>query len=361
MSAGTMQAAAAEHASQGALGVFSALDVATKITTLLSLAALALLIAFLLARQWLANQRRTINAAIESGNTDMLKTMLGQSGVDPNKVGKAEAGEILLTDVRQRFKLKLIQYGFALIGFLALLGFVLMLLTPKKAEAKPIDPLTMAGLLKFVPPDQRLAQCLKTLDQPTCDTIVGVLGSAYSPPQSDTVKEAVDDSLNQGTASPELANAAKATLSPQLRNLVIVGNPKGWDIDFNFCEGPNAAANEARARAAANALGQNPGDTIAPGVMLGTIRVRPFATPGQPDGAPGPGGGAVVLSDSSSGKADAVNAVVATLAQRGVPGYAVRSSATQQKWSIQFYNCAAVRPNFRDAVTRVQLPVTIKQ
>ncbi|MGB7654177.1 MAG: hypothetical protein WBL74_01730 [Novosphingobium sp.] len=360
MSAGTMQAAAADQASKGALGIFSALDVATKITTVLSLAALALLIAFLLARQWLANQRRTINAAIETGNADVLKTMLGQSGVDPGKVGKAEAGEILLTDVRQRFWLKLIQYGFALIGFLALLGFVLMLLAPKKAEAKPIDPLTMAGLLKFVPPDQRIALCLKTLDQPTCEAIVGILGSAYSPPQSETVKEAVDDSLNQGTASPELANAAKATLSPQLKALVIVGNPKGWDIDFNFCEGPNSAANEARARAAANALGQTPGETIAPGIMLGTIRVRPLTTSGQPDGAPGPGGGAVVLSDSSSGKADAVNAVVATLTKRGVPGYAVRPSASQQKWSIQFYNCAAPRPPFRDVTTRVQLPVAIK-
>lgn len=360
MSAGTMQAAAADQAGKGALGIFSALDVATKITTLLSLAALALLIAFLLARQWLANQRRTINAAIETGNADVLKTMLGQSGVDPNKVGRAEAGEILLTDVRQRFWLKLIQYGFALIGFLALLGFVLMLLAPKKAEAKPIDPLTMAGLLKFVPPDQRIEQCRKTLDQPTCEAIVGILGSAYSPPQSETVKEVVDDSLNQGTTSPEFASAAKATLSPQLKALVINGNPKGWDIDFNYCNGPNVAANEARARAAATALGQNPGETIAPGIMLGTIRVRPRAATGIPDGAPGPGEGAAVLSDSSPGKADAVIAVMGTLAKRGVQGYAVRSSATQQKWSIQFYQCTAPRPQFRDVTTRVQLPVAIK-
>lgn len=358
MSANSMQTAAAGQAGEGLLGVVSVFDVAPKITTVLGLAALALLIAFLLARQWLANQRRTINTALEDNDVDKLKTLLGHSGINPDKVGKAEAGEILLTDVRQRFWLKLVQYGLGLIAFLALLFFVLKVITPEKAEAKPIDPLTMAGLLKWVPPDQRLEKCVNTLDDASCKVIVELLGEAYTPPKDEAAKTAVDESLEEGTTTPQLATAAKAALSPQLRALVILGNPKGWDIDFNYCGGINAAANEAKARAAAGALGQNPGETIAPGVTLGNIRVRPVSSASQTAGAPGPGGGTIVLTDTGTGKTEAVNAMLATLTQRGVAGYTVRQMSSGPKWSIQFYNCAGLSPKFMGAATKVQLPVS---
>lgn len=360
---GVVAAAAASNQGNsgisGALDYLSALNIATKITTVIGLAALAVLCAFLLSHQWLAGRRALIDKAISTGNDELLGTALGNSNVPLDRLNKDQKFQIASTEVRQRFLTRLISQAFIFFAFLALLGFIILILRPKPVAAQTIDPLTMAGLLKFVPPDQRQQQCVKTLDATTCGRIVDAIADVHAEPQTAEVKDAVTTALDTGKVPTALANAVKKSVLTTPITQIVKGDPKGWDIDFLWCDGDNAAANQAAAQAAAQALGASPGEQIAPGVRLGRIRAAARSAVGVAADAPGEGSGRIILTDGSSGKDEAAAAIVKTLYARGVPDYTMQSSATPKSWYIQLFNCAPrptkINPAMLQAVKKMNL------
>lgn len=331
----------------GALDYISALGLATKITTVLGLAALALIAAYLLSQQWLATRNATIAQAVKTGNNTVLDTLLGNSNVDLASLDNQQKFAIATTEAKQRFLTRLLTYALAFFAFLALLGFIVVILRPMPAVAQPqqpIDPLTMAALLRYVPEAQRQAECVKTLPAATCVRVVAAIaGLATTPPSTPAVETAVSAALDKGTIAPVLARAVQKV------NLVALGRPNGWDVDIFWCEGENAAFNRARAEAAAAALGQTPGERIAPGIVLGRIQAGARSSKPQRADAPDTGAGRFVLTDSSRGNAAAVAAIIATIAARTGSSYTSRPSATPRPWYIQLFDCTRPTPPFAHA------------
>ena len=191
--------------------------------------------------------------------------------------------------------------------------------------------------------------------------IVDVLKNDYTPPPSETVRNAVNASLYEGKATLDLAEAVTMRLPANTRRLISIGNPEGWDVDFFYCGGTNAATNEAKARLAATALGQMSGERIAPGIVLGNVQVMAREEHDQVADAPTEGEGAIVLTDNTLGKVEAVSAILTTLGDWGQQRHETKESATPKRWYIQFFDCQPRGRSIRDAVTRLRPDTTLRQ
>jgi hypothetical protein len=312
----------------GALDYIGALNVATKITTVIGLAALAVIVAFLLSSQWLSGRRAQISQAIDKGDDQALAVLLGTMNVSLDGMSPAEKLATAREESRRRF-----WQSFLFAGFLALLLFVWALVQPKAAPAgEPIGIATMTRMLLFVPENERQEMCAKTLgDAPCADIVQSIAGlSRQATPK---VEQQIATSLNQGTVSNGVATTLRR-LSPM--TILTLGDPKGWDVAFRWCEGPEGDADRARATAAARLLAQVPGDRIAAGVTLGRISVLPSttATPGLP----------YIAADGSDGGKEAVKAVRNLLLSRGGGLYGASPRGDAGKWQINVYHCGAGAP-----------------
>jgi hypothetical protein len=313
----------------GAIDAIGALNVATKITTVIALAALAVIVAFLLSSQWLSGRRAQIERAIDKGDDDALAALLGHVDVPLDSLTREQKYALGREQSRQRFWSKMVWQALLFAGFLALLFFAWALVQPK-APAQPtagerISVAQMTKLLTFIPEDQRQEMCAKTLDAAVCAEIVASIeGLTRGTVQE---KQAAATVIDRGIVTPTLAVALK-NLKP-IR--VATGSAHGWDIVVRWCGGLNARSNRARAMATAQALGTVVGGRIAPGVTLGAIDVA------QTDRRPG--GGAYIAADAGAGEAQAAAAIRVALAERGIDRYGVQQAVTATKWRIELYEC----------------------
>ncbi len=320
----------------GALDYLGALNVATKITTVIGLAALAVIVAFLVSSQWLSGRRAQIERAIDKGDDDALAALLGHVDVPLDGLTREQKFALGREQSRQRFWTKMVWQALLFAGFLAVLAFVWALVSTKPAAAarEPISAATMTRMLLFVPEAEREDMCARTLEAGTCaDIVQSIAGLSRNAPAK--VEQAIATSLNQGTVTPQLSNALGKLKTVQLT----AGKASGWDVAVRWCGGLYARRNEERAMATARALSQTPGERIAPGVTLGRIAV------GRAERRPG--AGAYIAADSGKGEAAAAAAVRAVLAARGIDRYGVQQATTPSKWRIEVYECESnlgVRP-----------------
>lgn len=119
----------------------------------------------------------------------------------------------------------------------------------------------------------------------------------------------------------------------------------GWDIDVFWCEGPFAEANQRTADALANAFASfaQSERTIAPGVKLGRVRVRP-ASPGFQQLPGSPAVRSSVVYDTGPGEAEA-GAAVGRLVNGAIgataPRFALRRSGGKPTpWYISVFACS---------------------
>lgn len=176
------------------------LGVAGSITTVLSLAALSLLIAFLLARQWLHGKRGAVREAIEHSDNEALARLLGGTAVPLDTLTADQKFTLATEELRTRSRSRLIGHTLMFFAFLALLGFalVLALWSGPRGEVQKVDPLLALDVLQHVPPDRRSAACRKLLSGEECvraEPLIATL--AYRAPSA-AQTEAVETTLAQG-------------------------------------------------------------------------------------------------------------------------------------------------------------------
>lgn len=321
----------------GALDYIGALNVATKITTVIGLAALAVIVAFLISSQWLASRRAQIGQAIDKGDDNALAALLGHIDVPLDDLSARQKFELGRDQSRQRFWQKMVWQALLFFGFLALLVLVWALVQPKPAPATagrlPIDAMRMVDLLPYVPEGERQGKCERTLDAATCTDIVRSI-AGLSRQASPKVEQQIATSLSQGTVSPVIATTLRKVSTMMV---VTMGDPKGWDVNFRWCMSSGVGdANRVRAIAAARLLAQVPGERIASGVTLGRIAVMPTmtATLGLP----------YIVADGSAGGSEAARAIRNVLLKRAGALYGVSPRPGAGKWQVDVFHCGAGAP-----------------
>lgn len=161
--------------------IANVLGVAGSITTLVSLAALSLLIAYLLTAQWLRGKSNAARQAIARSDDPALARLLGGTAVPLDLLSPEQKFTLATEELRTRSRQRIIAHALLFFGFLALLGFALGLAffsSPappelSEAEAKAgqvqrVDVLSVLEILRVVPPAERVNACLRLLSQAEC-------------------------------------------------------------------------------------------------------------------------------------------------------------------------------------------------
>lgn len=111
-------------------------------------------------------------------------------------------------------------------------------------------------------------------------------------------------------AAPQSSASAPADLPPDepvsRETVALTGpSPTGWDVDLFWCDGKAAAANYRLARSVADSLAQRAesGRSIAPGMLLGSIRVR--VAPAALQQGQGPARYTWLVADAGPGEKEA--------------------------------------------------------
>ncbi|MDB5792636.1 MAG: peptidoglycan-binding protein [Massilia sp.] len=184
-------------------GATSVLGIAGSITTLIALAALSLLIAYLLATQWLRDKGDAAKAAIAKGDDSMLARLLGGSAIPLDKLSSDQKYALAAEELRTRARQRTIAYTLIFFGFLALLGFALALvLAPKRGEEesnarKPVqlDLLAALNVLRYVPVAERPQLCLTLMAKDDCERAAAMIaGLTFQMPtakQGEAIEQAV--------------------------------------------------------------------------------------------------------------------------------------------------------------------------
>ncbi|MEO5938976.1 MAG: hypothetical protein ABIQ43_08185 [Sphingomonas sp.] len=191
-----------------------------------------------------------------------------------------------------------------------------------------------------------LAKAIATSDDPE-SAGAGQAAVAFDDSQAALAQRAVAETVAPAPANPAAPpkfalNQPTATPNPNTQVLVR-GNPKGWDIDVFWCAGgPEATenANYAAARRAAATLAglSGQGVNIAPSVFLGQVRLRPLPLLRQGGGYPAPGSNMTVRAEADPAEQDAAAAVIGKL---GSQGFTLASSETATKWYMSAFVCRA--------------------
>lgn len=136
----------------------------------------------------------------------------------------------------------------------------------------------------------------------------------------------------------------------------------GWDIDLFWCTGANQNANYQTASTIGSGFASLAvsGRTIAPGVALGRVRIRP--APPALQRPPGPASGFTVVHDTGPGEAEAGRAILDTINESLGSGAArfrlLRSIGTPTRWLISAFVCmpSPPPPTAANAARRPAIP-----
>jgi hypothetical protein len=238
-----------------------------------------------------------------------------------------------------------------LVAFLGILVFAFLLsirliapapAAPAQGFVGKISQINLVKLLKTFPPELRLEKCaLVEPDADACVVIVDAIADLAQAPTSPALQQEVTQALKQGTVSQALLSQAVRAV-PQSDLVVSLGNAKGWDVDAFWCRG---GSNEASARAQADNVAKvlASAGTLAPGVVIGRVRVRALDA-GKP-GYPKPGDGGFISVDQMRGKPEAVAAIRATLNRDAGLSYADRATKSGLPTYISIFECRGTVPS----------------
>jgi len=199
-------------------GATSVLGVAGSIGTLIALAALSVLIAYLLAAQWLHSKGDAAKAAIAKGDDKLLARLLGGLAIPLDKLSPDQKYALAAEELRTRARQRKIAYALTFFGFLALLGFVLALvLSPKKREEEPsarkpvqLDLLAALNILRYVPVVERPQLCLTLMAKENCDRAAPMIaGLTFQTPTANQDK-VIEQAVGTGRINEAQANQLAA-------------------------------------------------------------------------------------------------------------------------------------------------------
>jgi hypothetical protein len=167
------------------------------------------------------------------------------------------------------------------------------------------------------------------------------------------VSERPEASEAPGESAPAMQPQVTPAPTQPTQQIVQLSPPSdsGWDLDIFWCPGQHQSSNYATATSMGNAFASfaTTQATIAPGVTLGRVRVRPAPLSLQVPG--GPARGFSVVHDSGPGEFEAADAVRATMSNSLAPGgqqvRLLRSVGNPTRWYVSAFVCtetAAARP-----------------
>jgi hypothetical protein len=126
--------------------------------------------------------------------------------------------------------------------------------------------------------------------------------------------------------------------------IMVAGNPGGWDIDVFWCAGGSKAVeleNYVIARNAAQLLAQQSvKGKLSASVFLGTVRLRPLPLMRQGGGYPGAGSNNTIRAEANDAEREAAAAVLGLL-DRNKLGFTVSESLTPTRWYLSAFVCRA--------------------
>lgn len=178
--------------------------VAGSITTLLALAALSILGAYLLAAQWLHGKDTAAKAAIDQGDDRALARLLGGVAVPLDALTPDQKYALAAEELRSRARQRTILHALLFFGFLALLGFALALaLAPPRAapadKAVRLDLLQALNVLSYVQSDQREKLCPTLMAREDCVKAATMIASlTFREPTADQGK-AIEEVAARGS------------------------------------------------------------------------------------------------------------------------------------------------------------------
>ena len=206
------------------------LGVAGSIATLIALAALSLLIAYLLATQWLHSKGDAAKAAIKKGDDNALARLLGGSAIPLDNLSPDQKYALATEELRTRARLRTIAQALIFFGFLALLGFALSLGLSSKREEGPsarkpvqLDLLAALNVLRYVAAAERPQLCLTLMTKDDCERAAPMIaGLTYQAPTT-----------NQGKAIEQAVLTGRITES-EVRQLAACGGKFDFKVVDNM-------------------------------------------------------------------------------------------------------------------------------
>lgn len=165
------------------------------------------------------------------------------------------------------------------------------------------------------------------------------------PPAPGANPHAAAPTVRPAPAPPVAAPGSPPAATDRAGTIVTLSplSATGWDLDIFWCEGPDAAANRSTAMQLGNAMAPlaKAGRSIAPGVTLGRIRVRPasIAFQQQPRS---PAAGAAIIYDTRPGERQAAQALQSSFnTVLNADRFVVRGSdGAQTRWYLSAFVCA---------------------
>lgn len=215
------------------------LGVAGSITTLISLAALSLLIGYLVARQWLSSQRGIARDAIAKSDNEALARVLGGTRVPLDDLTADQKYSLATEELRTRSRHRILSYSLVFFAFLALLGLVISLVIFNSKDTNDDKPvqlglLSALDVLRFVPANGRMAACEKLLSEHECKQGAELIHSLQYVEPTPAQAEIVRDSVSEGELTradlQELA-ACEGNLNFQIRNYRL-GCANGLEVPY---------------------------------------------------------------------------------------------------------------------------------
>lgn len=168
------------------------LGIAGSITTAISLAALSLLIAFLLSKKWLQGKNAAVEKAISGADNEALARILGGTSVPLESLSPDQKYSLAEKELRTRALLRLSGYALTFFAFIGLLGFASLLAIhktspPESDPAKPsfanVDLIDAFDILSKIQKEQRQEVCAKLMSAEQCSRSKALLNDlAYQTP-----------------------------------------------------------------------------------------------------------------------------------------------------------------------------------
>lgn len=187
--------------------VVDVLGVAGSITTTISLAAVSLLIAFLLARNWLKGQQAGVEKAIAGKDDAALARLLGGTSVPLDGLSPEQKLKLATEELRTRSRQRMLGYTLIFFSFLAILGFALALglargapapNSPARQNLVTIDSLQALDILRFIPASDRTRACIKLMSREDCNRAAAVLSALEYQPLAPSQQKVMARALDQG-------------------------------------------------------------------------------------------------------------------------------------------------------------------
>jgi hypothetical protein len=230
--------------------------------------------------------------------------------MSPNTALEDEGARGLLEELERASRRSRPLVALALLAFVLSFALIVYMFSRERQQAAEIQELTLRARAA----EQRLDATLQRMRREGVSPQLLEEAVSESDRLSDTL--AGIQSLQVAEPPPPQAGVTPpATSNTDALQTVAAGNRSGWDIDIFWCRGPHGETNYSLARTASLHLASAAAGeaSLASGVKLGRVRVRPLMEVSQRDFARR---GTWVNADRGRGEEQAGGAIAAFLDER---------------------------------------------